>query len=480
MKKLVSLALALALCLSLCAASAETAVEAKELEAYSLELNTKAGTLMATDRETRLKHVTDLDLNPLSEGYPHMEIKDGCYVVIRDNDLERGLLDGQGQPLLPMEYADFEILSDRWIAAIKLVEATSDNYDYKTLFGDSSFYLIDSVDLFHNGEKKGTLTRPEWKSAEAFGDYLLVCDRDGNYSFYNKEFVKSGAAASYSREYEEDYSAKTVTHLGSNQQAFVPGCTLTKEEVRQSVWVNSDKQLVDLQGNVLADLSAYYSANVDANSGLIRLRNDDNKYGLADASGTEIIPCLYDSLTYDLASAAASGYAYAEKDGKGGFVSLADGTEAGFTYNSDAGSQRAAFILVDDPREGKILISAAAGELPGRYKDATAPFNGRGSGCMLAAVQEQDETCHIIGQLGEDILPGVTFNSIYDPKFSEDGSLMLLRTESGKYTVYRISYTPDLSAPPAPAAGEETWTCENGHTGLTGNFCSECGAKKPE
>ena len=29
-------------------------------------------------------------------------------------------------------------------------------------------------------------------------------------------------------------------------------------------------------------------------------------------------------------------------------------------------------------------------------------------------------------------------------------------------------------------AGEETWTCENGHTGLTGNFCSECGAKKPE
>ena len=25
-----------------------------------------------------------------------------------------------------------------------------------------------------------------------------------------------------------------------------------------------------------------------------------------------------------------------------------------------------------------------------------------------------------------------------------------------------------------------TWTCENGHSGNTGNFCSECGAKRPE
>ena len=93
MKKILSLALVLALCLSLCAAAAETAVEAKEVEAYALELNPKAGTLMLTEKETRMKRVTDLDLNPLSDDYAYVDIKDGCYVVLQDDDLKRGLLD---------------------------------------------------------------------------------------------------------------------------------------------------------------------------------------------------------------------------------------------------------------------------------------------------------------------------------------------------------------------------------------------------
>ena len=482
MKKILSLALVLALCLSLCAAAAETAVEAKEVEAYALELNPKAGTLMLTDKETRMKRVTDLDLNPLSDDYAYMDIKDGCYVVLQDDDLKRGLLDGQGKPLILMEYADFEILSDRWIAAIRLTEATSDNYDYKAFFGDG-FYLVDTVDFFYRGEKKGTLSRAEWKSAEAFGDYLCVRDRDGNPSFYSRDLVRSAAEADYSREYEDDYSSKTILHLGSNQPAFTAGCTLTPDEVLQSVWVSRDMQLLDLQGGVLADLSDYASAIVDADSGLIKLRKSNGKYGLADASGKEIVPCAYDSLTYDLAGAKVSGYVYAEKDGKGGFVNLATGAETGFTFTTDAGKQRAAFIHVDDPREGRILISAMAGELPGRYKDANSPFPGKGAGCPFASVQEQDDTCRIIGQLGEDLIPGVTFRSVYDPAFSEDGTLILLKTDSGHYGLYRITYDPDLSAVPAPAAAAEddgTWTCENGHTGLTGNFCNECGAKKPE
>ena len=110
--------------------------------------------------------------------------------------------------------------------------------------------------------------------------------------------------------------------------------------------------------------------------------------------------------------------------------------------------------------------------------------------CLLQRIRtdtevgiRQDDTCRIIGQLGEDLIPGVTFRSVYDPAFSEDGTLILLKTDSGHYGLYRITYDPDLSAVPAPAAAAEddgTWTCENGHTGLTGNFCNECGAKKPE
>ena len=52
MKKLMALALALVLCVCTAAACAETTVQEKVIEAYNLELNTKADMLILTDRET--------------------------------------------------------------------------------------------------------------------------------------------------------------------------------------------------------------------------------------------------------------------------------------------------------------------------------------------------------------------------------------------------------------------------------------------
>ena len=480
MKKL--LTVCLALCLIISAAAAETTVTAKDISAASLELNEGANTLLLRDEKTRAYRVTDADLNPLSDDYEYITIK-GAYYEAENEELHFALLDGQGKQLLPPEYGDIEVISDRWAAGIRLAPATSDNYDYKSLFSsENAFYLIDSVDIYYMGEKKGTLSRAEWNSANGYGDYLSVRDRDGNYTCYNRDFVKSEAAEAGSREYEDDYKNKKVIHLGSGQEAFCAGCTLTADEVKQSVWVNNAGQLVDLQGNVIADLSGYSSANVDSDSCMIKLRNGEGKHGLADSTGKVLIPCAYDSLDYNLAGALKSGYLYAVKDGKGGFINLATGAETGFTFTEDAGKQRANFIIAEDPREGKILISAAAGELPGRYKEVQAVFSGDASACRYAVVQENDDTCRIIGQAGEDILPaGTEFKNVYDPAISWDGTMILLRKDRGEYTLYNVSYDPDLSqaAAPAPEA-DGTWTCENGHTGLTGNFCPECGAKKPE
>lgn len=480
MKKLLSVLIVLILCIG--AACAETTVQSRDIEAYDLELNTAANALILTDKETRMQRVTDTELNPLSEEYSYIS-SEGAYFVAANDDLKRGLLDSQGKLILPMEYGDFELLSDRWIAGVRLTESTDseENPDYRSMFGGKS-YMIDTVDLYYAGEKKGTVSRKEWKNAKAFGDYLAIQDRDGKETFYNKDFAVSGAESKYAYEYNDDYSTKTVTHLGSGQAAFTAGCTLTAEEVQQSVWVNGDKELLDLQGNVIASLKIYKYTNVDAESNLIKLESEEGKKGLADSTGKEIVPCLYDSFSYALKGAMKAGYLYAEKDGKCGFVNLSTGAETGFTFTKDAGSQRASFILVDDPREGKILISAAAGELPERFAEANATFPNKGDGCMYAVVKGQDGTCRIIGQLGEDILPGVTFSSVYDPKISEDGTLILLKGERGQYTLYTVNYDPDLSAVPEAGTGaeDETWTCENGHTGLTGKFCPECGAKKPE
>lgn len=483
MKRMLSLILVLALCVCTAAACAETTVQVKELEAYDLKMNVKTDTFILSDRETGLKYVTDTELKKLSEGYGYIS-SEGAFFNAANEDLHMGLLDGQGKLLIPLEYGEVEVLNDRWFAGIRLVvsENSEENPDYKAWFGGNS-YMIDTVDIYYGSEKKGTVTRTEWKRAKAFKDYLSIEDREGNLTFYNKDFVKSGAEASYAYEYVDDYSTKTVTHTGSNQPAFTAGCTLTPDEVIQYVWVNSDKQLLDLQGNVIADLSSYKYARVDADSNYIKLENNDGKCGLADSTGKEIVPCKYDRLSYSIAGAIQSGYIYAENDGKSGFVSLTTGAEAGFTFTKDAGNQRATFILVDDAREGKILISAAAGELQERFKDANASFTDKGDKCMFAVVKGQDDTCRIIGQLGEDILPGITFNSTYEADMSEDGTLIMLPGEErGHYMLYTVNYDPDLSAIPSAGekAGEETWTCENGHTGLTGNFCPECGAKKPE
>jgi hypothetical protein len=273
-----------------------------------------------------------------------------------------------------------------------------------------------------------------------------------------------------------------MIHNGSNQTAFTAGCTLKSEEVKQSVWVNYEYQLVDLQGNVLADMASYDSAKVDVDSNLVNLRTKDKKRGLADREGKEMIPCIYDNFATEFSSALVSGYIYAEKVGKAGFVNLSTGEETGFTFTQEASKQRANFIVVEDAKEGTILVSAYAGELPGRYKDVNVTFrNEDGKACLFAAVKDQEGKCRIIGQMGEDILPGVEFENIYDINISDDGTLILKREEYGKYTLYTVNYNPDKSAIPAPVqAVEETWTCENGHEGLTSRFCPECGAKRPE
>ena len=196
MKKLLSLLIAIALCTGACAC-AETTVQSRETDAYSLELNTAANTLILKDKDTRKQRVTYTEFNPLSDEYEYIS-SEGAYFVAANDDLKRGLLDSQGKLIIPLEYGDFELLNDRWIAGVRLTESTDteENPDYRSMFGGKS-YMIDTVDLYYAGEKKGTVTRKEWKNAKAFGDYLAIQDRDGNETFYNKDFVPSGAESSY-------------------------------------------------------------------------------------------------------------------------------------------------------------------------------------------------------------------------------------------------------------------------------------------
>ena len=475
MKKLLLLLVALCLCCS--AALAERSVEVTTPDAKDLTMNQEANTFVRRDPSTRLYQVVDADMNALSEAYSRIDIREGHYIVYPE-DGTKGLLDGQGKTIIAGGYDDIKILSDRWSAGITLKESNSDNYDYSSMFSDTKkFFLIDTVDIFYRGEKKATLNRTDWDDANAFGDYLLIRNRDKQCTAYNKDFTASEAKpdSSYS-EYSQDYRTNRITHLGSGQLAFVPECTLTKEEVKQYTWVNNDHMLLDLQGNVLADLSDYQNGHsIDKDTGMIRIRNNKKKYGLADENGQVIIPCGYDEFGYDYKYALKMGYIYAVKDGKNGFVSLKDGRETGFSFLESAGKQRSGFIVIEDPREGVILISALAGELPGRYQSVEIPYS---TAVMFATVQEMDGRIHVIDAVGNDVLPdNPEIKSTYNVSYSKDGTLILVQDIERNYHLYKVSGQID---PPAPIPVQDgSWTCENGHTGNTGLFCSECGVPKP-
>ena len=103
------------------------------MEGYNIDLNTENGNLVIPDPDVRGYMVITPDGQRLSpKSYPGIYSKGSMFEVMVDDSLNNsGLLDAQGNEIIPAQYGDIEVYSDRWAAGIKLVEATAENYDYK-------------------------------------------------------------------------------------------------------------------------------------------------------------------------------------------------------------------------------------------------------------------------------------------------------------------------------------------------------------
>ena len=431
MKKLVLILLALVLCCS--AAAAETAVTGKKLEAKDVELIGELN--MFSVGQNRADYLADLDLNILSDGYYSISYKkDADTIAVREPEEGKyGTIGKDGKVIVPAQYDEMEALSSRWFAGITLEEATGDNYDYQTLLGEKKYYLVGSVDIWYGAEKVGTLTRSEYKSAKAYGDYLAVRSREDVYTFYNKAFEKSAAEVKYGDEYTED--SGVITHNGTNTPAFTAGCALTADEVKQTVWVTRDNKLLDLQGNELADLSGYRNCSYNSSNGLIAAYDQDGKRGLLDTTGAVMVPAQYDELGLYPEIALRTGWLDVVKDGKIGFVNVADHSEAGFEYQKSAARVKGSFVQIEDPKEGKILVTAF-GEIPTRFAEAEPAYYAPYAVVKATA----DSPWTVINLKGEEVIPDMPeVRGAYSVTFSDDGSLILVCDKDYTYTLYTVT-----------------------------------------
>ncbi len=492
------LALALILCCALSATAAAGAVltEYPLPDCRSLTLNQVSGNLSIT-----LKTGEEQIFNPegtvaLSDPYDMIYTRsEGYYKVTKDS--KNGLLDKDGKVLVPAQYGDVNYISDRWQAGIMLKPSTADNYDYYN--SNKAYFLIDHVDLYYRGALAGTLQRMDWKEASAYGDYLVIRNQENNYVFYDKALQPAEKLEILVRqkedvrqsEYYDDYKTGKW-HQGSGQLAFVPECTLTADEVEVSLNYR-DGAVIDLQGNVVCRPIDCEPAGMNYRIGsLIRVRNSARKYGYIDLTGRQVVPCIYDDLEYETAAAEACGFAYAVRDDKGGFVDTRTGKETGFEYSSNLCKTRAGFFTITDLDGSLIVFAAGAGRIPGKFTEFDSPHAYRHASNPLAVLKDQEGRIGVIDMYGQWIIPldsGLQDRDQVTASF--DGTILTVyRSVEREYSVIRVTYTEDavISAPASgdetasadPAdAGDDSWTCGNGHAGNTGKFCSECGAAKP-
>ena len=488
--RIVALLLAVALlCAILPAAVAETEVMNLPAEARGYDLHKSANTISFYFRSSGYYAVIDAygkEIVPLSAGYTEMYARDSFYKVeveSSDGVHNTGLIDAAtGRVIVPPKYADVDIISDRWQAGITLTPSDADNKDYTYTnysTNEKLFFRIDTVDYYFDGEYAGTLSRSDCRGGydRAFGAYIMVTNTSKVKTFYNKNMQPSPVQTEYSNEYatQRVTNGTIYTHVGSGQIAFVPECTLTADEV-EDPYLLVDTTVYDLQGNVAFTVERPYTTVRAFNDGYATVRYD-GKYGVIDEEGHEVIPCIYDELGYSYDKPIVYGYASAVRDGKYGFVDAQGNETCDFVYASNVVRDRATFAEVKNLDGSIIVLTAAVGELPEHFAEVSFPTS---SGCRAFVATNANKEKAIIDIYGNYLLP---YTNLYRSiELSYDGTVALVYAD-GNYSVLRF----DIEEPgqvvshvePAPA-NDGSWTCVNGHSGNTGNFCSECGSPRPE
>jgi len=446
MKKMLTV-LALVLALALCV-PAMADIASYTIDTYDVELNPKTGTLAVADYDAGCYVLMDAAGNKLTqEKYLYMSsYETGFQIALEEGTNNIGFINGQGALLVPPQYGDIEWLSEDWQIGVVLEEATAEHYDYES-WSDDSYYLVASNDVYYKGQLVGSFSRMEYDYAYAYGSYLYVRDREENSAYFDSAMTKSEYTdGSYYSEYHYDYSTGAVWHCGSNQQAFVPGCTLTSADVEQDLY-EIDDQVLDLQGNVVFEIGDEWSLLTDFTGDYAVAYNSEDKEGVIDRSGNIVLPCEYDDIQY-YDGILVGGYQVVVKDGKVGFVDANGNVTCEFKYGENNFDSLNSPICALQDMEGQyIVLSAAIGELPERYADVRTSYD---NGCPIFIAQDANGNVGVIDLYGNVVIPfDGKYDSVYDLSYSADGSV-IAGYDGDVYTIYSIGGESAAEAPAAP------------------------------
>ncbi len=420
--------------------------------------------------------------------YPYYRVE----VKSADGVHDEGIIDEEGSVLIPAEYADVSVVSDRWAYGIRLTPSSADDKDYTFTnwnTGDKSFYRIDTVHFYYRGTLAGTLNRTDFDGyPSAYGDYLCVTARDKTRVYYNSRMEKSPYQPEYSGEYSSYYKNRAThyTHNGTGQAAFEPGCTLTEEEVSRSI-VYENGKFLNLQGEEAFKAAQNYDYVQEFRGGYAVVRMNQ-LCGLIDATGREVIPPEYEEVGNYEDHPLKYGVIQAVKDGKFGYLDGNGNVTCRFVYAKDIVRSYGPLATIKNLDGTIIVLSGVAGELPEHYAEVEMRTNS----CVFEAKNEAGERC-LINLKGETLIPYTDTNYI---TFNLEGTVAFCNMGSRNYRIYHypgnqrelteeadgtgesVGETAQEQTETQPA-GDGSWTCSNGHEGNTGNFCPVCGEQRP-